>query len=245
MTGVILSIIGLALGGLLKGATGAGAPIIAVPVMAVYFGVPLAVAVFAIPNLLTNVWQAWTYRKEQLPLPFMLMFAGGGAAGTLIGTILLAKLPGSALTLMVAFAVFIYVAFRLVRPGWVLRYPLAEKLSLGVGMLGGTIFGASGLSAPVTLSFLNAMRLERRQFIATVTLFFTMMGVVQIPTLFAYGIMDGHKLLVSTTAILPIVAFMPVGSWLARHISRDVFDKLVLILLTAIALRLVVHAWFA
>lgn len=121
MTGVILSIIGLALGGLLKGATGAGAPIIAVPVMAMYFGVPLAVAVFAIPNLLTNVWQAWAYRKEQLPLPFMLMFAGGGAAGTLIGTILLAKLPGSALTLMVAFAVFIYVAFRLMRPGWVLR----------------------------------------------------------------------------------------------------------------------------
>jgi hypothetical protein len=30
MTGVIFSIIGLALGGLLKGATGAGAPIIAV-----------------------------------------------------------------------------------------------------------------------------------------------------------------------------------------------------------------------
>jgi uncharacterized membrane protein YfcA len=243
MTGVIFSIIGLALGGLLKGATGAGAPIIAVPVMAMYFGVPLAVTVFAIPNLLTNVWQAWRYRKEQLPLRFMLMFAGGGAAGTLIGTILLARLPGSALTLIVACAVFIYIGFRVVRPGWILRYPLAEKLSLAIGLLGGTLFGASGLSAPVTLSFLNAMRLERRQFIATVTMLFTMMGAVQIPTLFAYGIMDERRLLVSTAAILPIVAFMPAGSWLARHISRDVFDKLILILLTAIAIRLVVHAW--
>lgn len=245
MTGVIFSIIGLALGGLLKGATGAGAPIIAVPVMAMYFGVPIAVTMFAIPNLLSNFWQAWRYRKEQLPLPFMFMFAGGGAAGTLIGTVLLANLPGSALTLIVAFAVFIYVAFRLMHPDWVLRYPLAEKLSLAIGIIGGTLYGASGVSAPVTLSFLNAMRLERRQFIATIAMFFTMMAVVQIPALFAYGIMDAHKFLISATALLPIVAFMPVGSWLARHISRDIFDKLVLILLTAIALRLVAHAWLA
>ncbi|MGF1619491.1 MAG: sulfite exporter TauE/SafE family protein [Rhodomicrobiaceae bacterium] len=244
MTGVILAIIGLAMGGVLKGATGAGAPIIAVPVMAIYFGVPLAVTIFAVPNLLANSWQAWTYRKDQLPLPFMLMFAGGGAVGTLIGTMLLVNLPGSVLTLIVAFAVFIYVAFRLLRPGWVLRYPLAEKLSLSMGVLGGTMFGASGLSAPVILSFLNAMKLERRQFIATVTMLFTMMAVVQIPTLFAYGIMDGRNFLISTTALLPIVAFMPVGAWLARHISRDVFDKLVLVLLTVIAIRLVANAWF-
>jgi hypothetical protein len=241
---VIFSIIGLALGGILKGATGAGAPIVAVPVMAMYFGVPVAVTIFAVPNLLANAWQAWAYRKQQLPLPFMLMFAGGGAAGTLIGTMLLANLPGSALTLIVAFAVFIYVAFRLMRPGWVLRYPLAEKLSLVIGALSGTMFGASGLSAPVTLSFLNAMRLERPQFIGTVTFFFTMMAVVQIPALFAYGIMDGRKFLISTAALFPIIAFMPVGSWLARHFSREVFDRLVLVLLTGIAIRLVAQAWF-
>jgi hypothetical protein len=244
MTGVIFSIIGLALGGILKGATGAGAPIVAVPVMAMYFGVPVAVTIFAVPNLLANAWQAWAYRKQQLPLPFMLMFAGGGAAGTLVGTMLLANLPGSALTLIVAFAVFIYVSFRLMRPGWVLRYPLAEKLSLVIGALSGTMFGASGLSAPVTLSFLNAMRLERPQFIGTVTFFFTMMAVVQIPALFAYGIMDGRKFLISTAALFPIIAFMPVGSWLARHFSREVFDRLVLVLLTGIAIRLVAQAWF-
>ena len=245
MTGIIFAIIGLAMGGVLKGATGAGAPIIAVPVMAIYFGVPIAVTVFAVPNLLANFWQAWSYRKEQLPLSFMLMFAGGGAVGTLAGPVLLANLPGSTLTLIVAFAVFIYVAFRLMRPNWVLRYPLAEKMSLGLGLLGGTMFGASGLSAPVTLSFLNAMKLERKQFIATVTFFFTMMAIVQIPALFAYGIMDGRKFVISAAALLPIVAFMPVGSWLARHISREMFDRLVLLLLTAIAIKLVADAWYA
>ncbi len=56
MMGVILAIVGLALGGMLKGATGAGAPLIAVPVMAMYFDVPMAVTVFAVTNLLANVW---------------------------------------------------------------------------------------------------------------------------------------------------------------------------------------------
>lgn len=241
MTGVILAIIGLALGGLLKGATGAGAPILAVPIMAIYFNVPLAVAIFAVPNLLANVWQAWTYRRQQLPPRFMISFAGGGALGTFIGTVLLANLPGHALTITVALAVFIYVGFRLARPGWVLVYPLAEKLSPFIGTLAGVLFGASGLSAPVSLSFLNAMKLERRTFVATVTVFFVMMGVVQIPMLFAYGIMTGQRFLLSAAAILPIFAGMPVGAWLARHISREAFDRIILAVLTLIAIRLLMQ----
>lgn len=242
MTGVILAIAGLLLGGLLKGATGAGAPIIAVPVMAIYFNVPVAVAVFSIPNLLANAVQAWTYRKEQLPWRFMVMFAGGGALGTLAGTVLLANLPAKWLTLGVALAVLVYVAFRLARPGWALAYPLAERLSPAIGTLGGVLFGASGVSAPVTLSFLNAMKLERRTFVGTVTFFFTMMGIVQIPTLLAYGILDGRRLLLSAGALLPILAGMPVGALLARHISRETFDKIILAILTLIAIRLAMQA---
>ena len=244
MLGVILAVVGLALGGLLKGATGAGAPVIAVPVVAMFFGVPTAVTVFAVPNVLANVWQAWTYRSEQLPKPFMLMFAGGGALGTFLGTLLLVKLPGDALTLIVAAAVFIYIGFRVARPGWVLAYPIAEKLSLAVGTVAGVLFGASALSAPATLSFLNAMRLDRRCFIGTVSAFFTAMGVVQVPMLFAYDVMNWHKFLISAAAFLPILAFMPVGSFLARHISRETFDRIILGVLFLIALKLVAGVIF-
>lgn len=239
MIGVLLAIIGLAVGGLLKGATGAGAPIIAVPVMALYFGAPVAVSVFAVPNLFGNIWQAWRFRDKQLPLRFMLMYAGGGAFGTLLGTLLLVNLPADLMALMIGIAVLLYVGFRLSRPAWILAYPIAEKLALFAGALGGTLFGATGLSAPVTLSFLNAMKLERLQFIATVTVFFTMTGVVQIPLLFWYGIMDLHRFALSAGALVPIFAFMPVGNWLARYISRELFDRIILVLLTAIALKLV------
>jgi len=238
VTGIILAIAGLAMGGILKGATGAGAPIIAVPLMAMYYDVPLAITVFAIPNLATNAVQAWTYRKAQLPPRFMLLFVISGALGVIVGTLLLTNLSASSLTLMVGIAVFLYVGLRLSRRNWVLEYPLAEKLAGFVGLVGGTMFGATGLSAPVTLSFLNSMRLERRQFIGTVTVFFVMMGVAQVPMLVWYGIMTGHKFLLSCGAILPILAGMPVGGWLAKYMSRETFDKVILGLLTLIAIKL-------
>jgi uncharacterized membrane protein YfcA len=52
-------------GGILKGATGAGAPIIAIPILTFLFDVPTAVASFTLPNLLSNLWQGWHFRKSQ------------------------------------------------------------------------------------------------------------------------------------------------------------------------------------
>ena len=48
----IFAILGaFALGGTLKGATGAGAPIITIPVIAAFYDVRIAVIIMVIPNL--------------------------------------------------------------------------------------------------------------------------------------------------------------------------------------------------
>ncbi|MEZ5889870.1 MAG: sulfite exporter TauE/SafE family protein [Xanthobacteraceae bacterium] len=241
--GIVIAILGLCLGGLLKGATGAGGPIIAIPILAMYFDVPLAVTIFVMPNLLTNLWQSWTYRKHQLPPRFVILFAGGGGIGAGIGTVLLANLPAAALTTTVAVAVYAYLLFRILHPDWVLPYALAERLAFPASALAGALGGAVGVSAPVSLTFLNAMRLTRPQFIATISIFFIMMGVVQVPMLIAYNFLDWTRFMLSVGAIVPVLAFMPVGAWLARHVSPAVFDRIVLILLAAIAARLILQAW--
>lgn len=239
---VLFAAIGFALGGLLKGATGAGAPIIAVPIIAMFYDVRLAVTVFAMPNLLANVWQAWSYRQHRLPGRFPLAFSIAGGVGAGLGTVLLANLPGTALTLVVAIATLAYIAFRFLRPAWVLPFKLAERLAVPAGTLAGMLQGAAGISAPVSITFLNAMRLERPQFIVTISAFFTTIGIVQIPMLVAYGFMTWKLFAVSVAALMPILAFMPVGSWLAQRLSREVFDRLVLVVLAAIAVRLILQA---
>ena len=82
-----------ALGGTLKGATGAGAPIITIPVIAAFYDVRVAVIIMVIPNLLTNISQIYQFRKTILPIFFTFSFALGGGIGAFVGTILLINLP--------------------------------------------------------------------------------------------------------------------------------------------------------
>jgi len=241
-TGLILGVLGIALGGVLKGATGAGAPIIAVPILAMFYDVPLAVAIFTLPNLLSNTWQGWRFRAHQVSRSLTWGFALAGAAGAGVGSAMLVSLPSDLLLLGVAGAVFLYIAFRLVRPDWALDLALATRLAVPAGFAGGVLQGAVGVSAPISISFLNAIRMDRAAFIATISMFFMAMSVVQIPLLAAWGVLTPTRALLSALAFLPLIAAMQLGSFLARHMSKAFFDRLTLAILALIALRLVVSA---
>lgn len=230
--------IGFLLGGILKGATGFGAPMIAVPLLAAAVDVRFAVIVFSLPNLLPNLWQTWAYRKTILPLPFLLRFVGAGMLGGLIGTLILTVARTEILMMGVAVAVFLYIGLRLSRPHWTLRYETALKWAALPGLVAGISQTAAGLSAPISITFLNAMRLERTTFMPSISCFFAGLGLVQVPMLIAMGYLDGPKMLLSAGALLPLVAGMPIGAWLGRRFSAKVFDRLILTTLALLALRL-------
>ena len=105
---IIAILVAFSLGGILKGATGAGAPIITIPVIAAFYDVRIAVIIMVIPNLLTNIGQLYQFRKTILPKFFTLSFAIGGGIGAFLGTILLANVSIKILTLSVAFIVIVY-----------------------------------------------------------------------------------------------------------------------------------------
>lgn len=239
---VLLAALALAAGGVLKGAVGAGAPILAVPILALLYDVPLAVAIFTLPNLMANLWQGWAFRTEQLAARFVWTFALTGAAGAGVGSLLLAILSGEMLMAVLAMFVFIYIGVRLLKPGWFLTRALADRLAPVAGFVGGVMQGAGGVSAPVSVTFLNSMRLERGQFIATISVLFAAMSAVQIPALWSLGILTPERMAYSALAALPLFVGMPVGAWLARFISREKFDRIILGLLAVIALRLLYHA---
>lgn len=236
----MLAAVFLSLGGLVKGATGAGAPVLAIPALAMLYDVKLAVAIMMVPNLVTNIWQLHQHHKNLLPNQFVWSFALSGAFGALMGSWFLATLPQSTLSFIVAIGVFAYVAFRLLRSTWVLSYSYALKICIPVGLVAGTLQGASGISAPISLSFFNAMRLERAVFIASISVYFIAMTLVQIPALMALGIMHAVHFLSGTLALIPILLFMPVGQMLARRFSRDLFDRIMQVLLLCLAIKLMI-----
>lgn len=240
METVVLVAIGFLLGGIIKGATGVGAPLIAVPLLTMFYDVQTAVILFAVPNCLPNIWQCWRYRKHRLETRFIAKLAIAGGVGTLVGTVLLIQLPATFLKLVLALTVYGYVIFRCLNSGWRLQMPLAQKMVIPTAAVAGTLQGASGISAPVSVSFVSALKLERPQFISTISIYFLATSVVQLPALFAFGLMTPSYFLFSTAAVLPLVAGMPIGSLLARKLSREHFDKVILLVLFAVATRLLI-----
>ena len=236
---IIAILVAFSLGGILKGATGAGAPIITIPVIAAFYDVRIAVIIMVIPNLLTNIGQLYQFRKTILPKFFTLSFAIGGGIGAFLGTILLANLSIKILTLSVAFIVIVYILLKLLVPSWKLTYEKAKKLVFLMGSLGGILQGTAGLSAPISITFLNSMKLERNQFIPTISVYFGVMSIFQMPTLYYYNFLNLEIILVSCISTLVLLSFMPIGSWIAKSVSKESFDKITLILLCFIAFRII------
>jgi len=236
---IIAILVAFSLGGILKGATGAGAPIITIPVIAAFYDVRIAVIIMVIPNLLTNIGQLYQFRKTILPKFFTLSFAIGGGIGAFLGTILLANLSIKILTLSVAFIVIVYILLKLIVPSWKLTYEKAKKLVFLMGSFGGILQGTAGLSAPISITFLNSMKLERNQFIPTISVYFGVMSIFQMPTLYYYNFLNLEIILVSCISTLVLLSFMPIGSWIAKSVSKESFDKITLILLGFIAFRII------
>ena len=236
---IIAILVAFALGGILKGATGAGAPIVTIPVIAAFYDVRIAVIIMVVPNLLTNIGQLYQFRKTILPSFFTVSFALGGGIGAFIGTILLANLSIKILTLSVAFIVIIYILLKLIVPSWKLIYEKATKLVFIMGTAGGVLQGTAGLSAPISITFLNAMKLERNQFIPTISVYFGVMSIFQMPTLYYYDFLNFEIIAASLISTLLLLSFMPLGSWIAKSVSKENFDKITLILLAFIALRII------
>lgn len=236
-----LVLIALALGGgaVVKGATGLGLPLVALPALAASFGVAHGLAILALPLVVTNLWQVWRYRARARALPFLPGLLIAGILGVAAGTWLLTALPESTLSLAVALLVLVYIGLRLAWPDLRLAESAGRGLAPAVGLAAGTLHGATGISAPVGVTFIHAMRLDRETQVFAVSAMFLLFSTTQLPALAVAGILTWPRLLESVFALAPVLVMMPVGTRLSRYISRLTFDRIILGLLTVIAAKLI------
>jgi len=241
-TGLLIIFVGLLIGSIIKGATGAGLPIVAIPTIAAVYDVRVAVVLLVVPNLITNSWQIYKYKSYNLDNYFARNFAIAGFIGAGIGTLLLAYLPLGVLNILIAVIVFSYVVRRLLRPEFQLAMKTMQRWVFVMGTSAGVLQGAIGLSAPITITFLHAGKLPRNTFVFVASLFFAVMCLIQLPLQLALGLMTWKLAVLSTLVLIPIIIGLPVGEHIGRKISSVVFDRLILLLLTVLATKMLVEA---
>lgn len=231
----------LAAGALVKGATGMGLPLVALPVLTTVFGLQHAVGIMAITQVLTNSMQIWQFRaaRRDARMRFLPWFLAAGALGVILGTWLLRNLPERALVFSLGLLLLAYFVLKVSRPHLSVGPEMAMRAGPFAGFGSGVLQGATGISAPMGVTFIHAMGLDRHAHVYAVSAMFLALGLVQFPALVLSGIMQPQWVIEALLAMIPILVFMPIGQLLAGRLSRKAFDLMILIFLGLMGLKMV------
>ncbi|MDF1597661.1 MAG: sulfite exporter TauE/SafE family protein [Acidimicrobiia bacterium] len=228
----------MSLGAFIKGITGMGLPLIAIPVMAAFLGVEHAVVVIAGPALLTNTWLLWEHRRGAGSLRYLSVLIGTGIIGAVAGTLLLVSVEDRWLSLALAAVILGYAMIFLLRPGFSIPDRVVRVTVGPVGLAAGALQGATGISGPLLATYLHGLRMERSGYVFSITLLFEVLGITQIVTLVSLGSFTASRLGESALALLPVLVAFPLGVRVSRKLSRKAFEYVVLALLVAVGFKL-------
>jgi hypothetical protein len=229
----------LAVGGFVKGVTGTGLPMLAIPVMSLFLGVERAVIIMSIPGVVSNVWLVVEHSsaaRESRDLP---MLVGTGIVGTVAGTMLLTSTDGRWLSLGLAALIVAYVVLRVRRPHATLSPSTSAWLSPPVGLASGGLQGATGVSGPLLSTYLHSFGIPPSAYVFSVSTLFLIFSAVQVVTLIALGSYSATLLVLGALAILPVAAMLPLGSRLSKRMPADTFSHLIMGTLVVAAAALV------
>lgn len=228
----------LAAGATLKGVIGVGLPMIAIPGLALLFGLPSALAIVSFPVLAANLWQVRQFRTAARRGTVLIRFLALGGCGTVLGTLVLVSVPEATLKLILAVMLVAYIVLRIYSPDMGLDLRRARVFAGPSGLVAGLLHGSTGISGPVVITFFHAQQSDRPQFIFATGAVFAGFTAVQIPVLALTGVLDVEILALGLAGLPAITLGLRFGNLIARHVDKGLFDRLVLVVLgwTAVVL---------
>lgn len=228
-----------AAGALVKGVTGLGYPVLAVPLIALVIGIEDAVVIVALPNLAANVYLCWEAREHRDGARDLGRLVGFGALGAVVGTVALVNLPELPLRIALALTIAYFVVQFLRHPELRVDRATATRWSPVAGTVIGVMQGSVGVSGPVVATWLHGYRLPKETYVFSITLIFGVTGAVQIATLGGQGQFTGDRLLAAAAAAVPVAVCIPLGVRLRQRLAGPAFERAVLAVLVVSAISLV------
>lgn len=212
-----------------RGAAGFGAAAVAVPLTALVFPVQVVIPVIALLQFVSmseygiRNWRAVQWRE-------LLHLAPAMVIGVACGTFLFATVQHGALTkglgiCVIAYAIYVLATSgRTAQPERRMPWPVAYLFNMTSALIG-TTFGSAASTFYVI--YLNALRLPRDTFRATITVVMLMLAAIRVVGYAGVGVISVRVLLLALAA-LPMMA---AGAWLGERfvarIDQQTFTKTV------------------
>jgi len=236
-----LTVVFLAIGAgaFIKGLTGTGFPLVAVPVMAIFLGVEHAVIVLQIPNVVSNAWLVWQYRDQMRTTPHpMGMFIPSGIA-VFIGVWFLSSVDRVTAVTFLAIVLGVFLAILVAKPDLTIKGMALKIITPIASAIGGFSQGATGVSGPAYTPLIFSMRLEKEAFVYYHGILYGFFNVVQISAMVWFGLFTAERLFQGVIALIPLILFQYVGMILTKRVSLATFNKAVIGVLILMEAKLI------
>ncbi|MBU2675606.1 MAG: sulfite exporter TauE/SafE family protein [Gammaproteobacteria bacterium] len=229
----------ISLGSFIKGITGMGLPLLAVPAIASFTSVEEAVILMIIPTFGSNLWLVVTHRRFANLLSQHLPFLVAGFIGGGLGTFVLVAVDDRwlKLTLAVWLAVYLlqYIFGNFLRSFFQARGAMAGA----AGMLAGTIQGATGISAHIVAPYFHGRNVAPEAYAFLIASAFLTFSCAQIVTAVSTELFTPERFAIGMVALIPTLVFIQIGIGLAGKLSAALFQKILLVIFILMEIKLI------
>jgi uncharacterized membrane protein YfcA len=211
------------LAGMVKGLVGLGLPTITIALTSLVLPLTEAIALIALPTIITNVWQAavggrfWVILRRQAPLIGPLMVV-------LYLTMWLVGQKGPDWAFLVLAAVLIlYSALGLLRVRLHIHADLERPLAPLIGVISGFVGGVVGVPVVPLMPYLQGLDIKPSELVQTLGVVLCATSLMLTASLLSVGLLDGKRAIVSAAAVVPAVAGMWLGQRIRLRLSIEQF----------------------
>ncbi|MAY67401.1 MAG: hypothetical protein CMM77_09765 [Rhodospirillaceae bacterium] len=246
-TTLALLALAIFLGGIMKGISGIGLPIITMSIIFTFDLLPAkdTIAFVVMPILVTNLWQAmrssgWiqTLKEHWLLIAVFLPCL-------FLGSRMLAGMDTRGVFLVLGCIVAAFAATNMWKPHMAALTP-RTRLWAGplAGVTGGLLGGLSTVWGPPIIMYLVMLRLPKDAWVRSVALVYVTGAVPLAAFYWSNGVLNPSNVWLSTAACIPGMAGILTGERIRRHINEEAFRRAMLVLLFLIGLNLIRRAVF-
>lgn len=239
LTSLSIILLGLALGSFVKGLTGMGLPLVAVPFMAGFLGAEHAIVVMQIPGLVSNAWLVWSQRHTAKEVSLRWDMVIPSLAAVIIGVWFLDIAEDRIAILLLAGSVAVFLLLLLLKPDFRLDGVLGRIVTPLASLFGGFCQGATGVSGPLFSTLIFSFRLERGAYVFYNGLLFGMFNGLQIFIMLYLGMFTWERATEGVLALIPLFVFQFLGMKIMGRVSPKAFSGAVIAVIVAMEIKLV------
>jgi uncharacterized protein len=238
---IVIATLGLAIAGVIKGATGLGYASCALPFLTLVVGLKAAMAIVIVPALATNISLSLTIGNVRETVSRFRWLYLTMLPGIVVGIWLLVWVPAQWAVHTLSLVIISYVVLALARPDFAIPARLERPLQVPTGFLNGVVTGLTGAQVMPLFPYILALRLDPDRTVQAVNVAVLIATTVLAIGLLQTGILTSALFTASLAAVVPALIGVAIGNRVRGLIPVARFRRLVLLALSLVGTLMLVR----